>query len=443
MTDDPVVPVFTVPARGGFNQELAGTYHYRDVLTPLLPQVPTFGEPAKCDIVIDLVPEPDNPYDKRAVSARVDGKVIGYLPKELAADYALPVQRIVASGAVVRASASVYAYLSSRNYENEFYVRVALPEVDEFAPINTDYPATTSLLPFGRSYQVMKEEQHFDHLFDYVPKSGTGMLILTMHRLEQQLKNGNTRELVELRLDGERVGELTSATSPHYLPVVRHAEDLGRTVGIWSRIKGSGVAAELTIHGAKATEVTDEWLRTMPVVPRLVPVAHSYQVPPAFTGERRSSKRPTGQRPTSTSKAPVSKPASVSRPAVATVTVRGAQVELLGPTEGKDNPIEYRVRGKQISITDSTRKFTPKQNRTFGTVFLCIGLVVGVVLTFIPAIGFLLAIAAWIMSIYFKVHANRESLALEAQLELDGSTYDVEPGWSDDQSDHDEDLSRE
>ena len=30
-----------------------------------------------------LVPEPDNPHDPQAVSVRLDGHVIGYLPREI------------------------------------------------------------------------------------------------------------------------------------------------------------------------------------------------------------------------------------------------------------------------------------------------------------------------------------------------------------------------
>ncbi|WP_438819768.1 hypothetical protein, partial [Micrococcus luteus] len=85
--------------------------------------------------------------------------------------------------------------------------------------------------------------------------------MLTLHKAESMLRNGNVRATVEVRLDGEKGGELTAATSAHYLPVIEHAEGMGRVVGVWGTITGSGLAAELTIKGAKSTELSDEWLR--------------------------------------------------------------------------------------------------------------------------------------------------------------------------------------
>jgi hypothetical protein len=44
-------------------------------------------------------------------------------------------------------------------------------------------------------------------------------------------------------------------------------------------IKGSGLAAELVIRGARATELNDELLKTTPTFPRLAPEAALYNVP--------------------------------------------------------------------------------------------------------------------------------------------------------------------
>lgn len=243
---------------GGYNGvELVGEFAYKEALLRALPRLPADGAPAEATVPVEIVPEPDNPYDRRAVSVRAEGQVIGYLSRELAADYHLPIKRIVASGARVRTNARIYAYKSFGD-EIEANVRVGLPEPEDLAPLNSGYPATTSALPYGRqTYQVVKEDQHFEHLFEYVPKSGKGPVMLTLHKAESMLRNGNVRRTVEVRLDGEKGGELTAATSAHYLPVIEHAEGMGRVVGVWGTITGSGLAAELTIKGAKSTELSD------------------------------------------------------------------------------------------------------------------------------------------------------------------------------------------
>lgn len=382
-------PVYVVPSRGWTNKDISGEYYYQDAILPLLPRLPGNGDPVEAELVVDLVPEKDNPHDRRAVSIRSGDKVLGYLPKEMAAEYALPVQRIVASGATARANASVYAYLNSWKKTPEIQARVSLPEPELMTPLNNRYPMDTSILPFGRSYQVTKEENHFDLLFDYVPKSGTGMVILTMHRKESMLKNGTTKEVVEVRLDGERAGELTSATSQHYLPLIQHASDMDRTLGIWSKLTGSGVAAELTIHGVKSSEVSDDWLNEMPVVPRLIPEAHSYDLPPAYTGQSTPSKK-SGQR------ARVSP--SSRQPAQSSSVDLGSYGIDFGADTGSDaahatgnaTPNGERtitVGSSKVEITDKDRKSSPGTHRGGGIALLVTAFLVGGLLGSIPGIG--------------------------------------------------------
>ena len=277
--------------------EAVGEFAYEDAILRALPEKPTRDNSVRAQLPVELVPEPDNPHDRRAVSVRARGRVVGYLPRDQAADYHLPVKRIVASGGTVRTTADFYAYLDySGSLEASIYVRV--PGAEWLTPLNSGYPVTTTVLPHGRqTYQVTKEDQHFDHLFNYVPASGTGPVILTLHKVESALRNGNVRRIVEVRLNGERVGELTAATSAHYLPVIEHADAMGRVVGVWGTIKGSGLAAELTIKGSKSSELSDEWLREMPLFLRLVPEAHSYKVPDAYQAEpeRPARKRARGR----------------------------------------------------------------------------------------------------------------------------------------------------
>ena len=177
---------------GGYNGvELVGEFAYREAILRVLPRLPADGAPVEATVPVEVVPEPDNPYDRRAVSVRAKGRVIGYLSRELAADYHLPVKRVVASGAVLRTNARIYAYVGF-NGEAELNVRVGLPEPEWLTPLNSGYPATTSALPYGRqTYQVVKEDQYFDHLFEYVPKSGKGPVMLTLHKAESMLRNGN------------------------------------------------------------------------------------------------------------------------------------------------------------------------------------------------------------------------------------------------------------
>lgn len=204
-----------------------------------------------------LVPEPDNPYDLNTVSVRVRGQIVGYLSRD-AAVYSPIMHRITASGLVTTTAARIWAVIRE-SWDNSapprFFsnIRIYLPEPHQILPLNSQRQANVSVLPWGGALQVTGAENHFDYLFNYIPKRGEGLVILTMHQMTHTLKNGAQRHLVEVRLDGERVGQLTTASSAHFLPSITHAADFGKTLGVWAKIKGSGLAAELAVQGARAT----------------------------------------------------------------------------------------------------------------------------------------------------------------------------------------------
>lgn len=435
--------------RGGYNGvELVGEFAYREAILRVLPRLPADGAPVEATVPVEVVPEPDNPYDRRAVSVRAKGRVIGYLSRELAADYHLPVKRVVASGAVLRTNARIYAYVGF-NGEAELNVRVGLPEPEWLTPLNDGYPAVTSVLPYGRqTYQVTKEDHHFEHLFNFIPKSGKGPVLLTLHPAETGLRNGTVRRIVEVRLDGEKAGELTTATSAHYLPVIHHADVLGRVVGVWGTITGSGLAAELTIKGAKSNELSDEWLREMPLFPRLVPEAHSYDVPNAYQGETKDKARgakPTprltgsrsvaqrsstavskllsathadrnvGESATAPAAAPPKKRNVPQPPVVPQPTQLTRAVVRLGEGTGPRHPIFYTVKGKQVFVDDRDRSNAGKHPRRTAWLLIAGLAILGLLLASIPGIGPLLSLFALLLALISGPDQLRKASALEAE----------------------------
>lgn len=436
---------YELPHSGHNGIELVGTFAYEDAILRALPRLPADGASVEAHFTVDLVPEPDNPHDRRAVSVRHRGEVLGYLSRDLAADYHLPVKRILASGARLQTGARVFAHLSWDD-KPEVRVYVGLPAPDALTPLNDGYPAATAVLPYGRTYQVTKEDQHFEHLFDYVPRSGQGPVILTLHKSEAMLRNGTVRRTVEVRLDAEKAGELTAATSAHYLPVIEHAEALGRVVGVWGTITGSGLAAELTIKGAKSSELTDEWLREMPIFPHLVPESHSYDVPDAYQGPgmspakaARALKLPTARGSHSlTAHASIpeaSRPAAASKRAPKTDAAQPPAaprperltdaVVRLGDGTGLRRPVYYAVKGKQVYLDDRDRATNARSVRRMAWALIVGVVLVGLLLGQIPGIGplfFLAAIAyAWI--------GGRDQLRKAAALEADaGDLQDREWG---------------
>lgn len=230
---------------------------------------------------VELVAEPDNPYDVNAISVRWRNQVLGYLSREDAIRYAQPIGRIIASGFTAVATARVWAYDVGDRLQAR--VTVALPEPGLIAPLNEAPAGVTTLVPWGSAIQVLKEEDHFDILFNQVPPEGTGLLLVSLHKAVRILRNGVERPFIEVRLDGERVGELSNVTSAHLLPLLEHTEAIGETALAYAKISGSALAAQLVLHAAKATEISNDWLSGGPhPAPRLLPRAAGYDVPPAY-----------------------------------------------------------------------------------------------------------------------------------------------------------------
>jgi hypothetical protein len=227
------------------------------------------------------VAEPDNPYDVNAISVRWRNQVLGYLSREDAIRYAQPIRRIIASGLTAATTSRIWAYDSGERLQAR--VTVALPEPELIAPLNEAPTGVNTLVPWGPAIQVLKEEDHFDILFKHVPSEGVGLLLVSLRKAIRILRNGIERPFVEVRLEGERVGELSNVTSAHLLPLLEHTETIGETALAYAKISGSALAAQLVLHAAKATEISNDWLSDGPhPAPKLLPRATEYDVPPAY-----------------------------------------------------------------------------------------------------------------------------------------------------------------
>ncbi|WP_347110952.1 HIRAN domain-containing protein [Paenarthrobacter sp. S56] len=233
------------------------------------------------NLSVELVAEPDNPYDSNAISVRWNNNVLGYLSRDDAVRFAQPVRRVIASGLAAVASARIWGHDDGGQLRAR--VTVALPEPELIAPLNAPPAGVTTLVPWGAAMQVLKEENHFDVLANHLPPTGTGLLLVSLHKEIRTLKNGNERSFVEVRIDGKRVGELSNVTSAHLLPLLEHTETIGETAVAYVKITGSALAAQLVLHAAKATDISNDWLATGPhPVPALLPWAADYEVSPAY-----------------------------------------------------------------------------------------------------------------------------------------------------------------
>jgi hypothetical protein len=347
----------------------------------------------------------------QAISARINNNVVGYLSNEDAAKWHSEIHRITASGATAVTDGTVRVYRpyynaqeskfkkSSSTSDIETNIRINLPEPGLLVPLNTPKTDNVSILPWGHALKVTGTEQHLEHLIDYVPVSGKGMVVLTLHRIRHTLKNGAVRELVEARLDGRRVGQLTPAGSLHFLPTIDHADDMGNTLAVWAKLEGSSIAVGLNVHGARAKELSDDWLSTMPAMVKLVPEAPSYDVPAAYTPETRT---PTTAKQSSTRMAPVHVVSSEN----------GAQLEYF---DDEMNQASYSNGKRTVKFDNNQRRHSPTIYRVTAWVWLLSMSLVGLISIAGAPIGLIISAAAF----YFAIKGFQKNKLIAEALQYE------------------------
>ncbi|MGP5146636.1 HIRAN domain-containing protein, partial [Corynebacterium variabile] len=234
--------------------EAVGEFAYDRTLRTLVRQLGV-RQREEVFFTASLIPEPDNPHSehRRALSIRWNGQVIGYLPESDCAEYQ-QIRRIVASEFTPTVRARLW-YYTGDDRTNRYWLSLNLRAPEQLVPLNDPPVEGWTLLPDGSTVQVTKEADHLDVLLDHVPPSGAGQLLVTLHQF-----TAGTRthwEGIEVRLDGERIGELTKATSAKFLAAVQHFDAIGLTTVARATIKGSALSAEVTLQAAKAHELTD------------------------------------------------------------------------------------------------------------------------------------------------------------------------------------------
>lgn len=396
--------------------DLVGEYFYTDNIRQAIGYLPDPGRAEQTEVRIQLVPEPDNPHGVRgqAISARINNNVVGYLSNDDAAKWHHEIHRIAASNAVAttRGTVRVYRHYDSpqksrfkkdhSTLELEINIRINLPEPGHLVPLNIQTSDNISMLPWGNALKVTGTEEHLQHLVDYVPISGEGMVTLTLHRIRHTLKNGAVRELVEARLDGRRIGQLTPASSLHFLPTIDHAEDMGNTLAIWARLQGSSIAVELNVYGARAKELSDDWLSTMPAMPKLVPEALSYDVPDAYTPETTASTAKK-QSPNRVIPTRSTSPASVS------------QIEYFN--DGK-NTARYTKGKRAIELDDKQRQHSPTLYKATAWILLLTMSVVALISLAGAPIGLIITAGALYLGVRGFRHHKLIAEALQFEINM-------------------------
>jgi hypothetical protein len=260
--------------RGWCDQEVVGEASYTKEIRSLFGR--SFNpEGTEIELQAQLIPEPENRYDRNAVKVAYADTTIGYLPREDAKRYFPVLSRLVAQGYLPQLKARVwggertdvdYDRRGRPTQQKRFMgsVRVDLAEPHMLVPANAPPDAVYAMLPSGNAIQVTGEENHMADLVHLLSADGEAWVYATLHEIVEQLAR-SSRHLVEVHLDGKPAGKLTPKMSSELLPAVRHLAEIDATACCRAILKGNRVKADLVLYVARANEISQSWLDDPPL----------------------------------------------------------------------------------------------------------------------------------------------------------------------------------
>lgn len=219
-----------------------------------------------------IIRDPENPYDVDAVAVCIDGRhLVGHLPRNVAAQYT---HRLEALERNTYLEVPARVWIGQRHDWDERTntqvtglrgsVTVHLPEPDGIVPYNDLPDEPHTVLPWGRVVQITGEEHHMDALRTFGLGGDPRHVAATLHVIDEPRRTGDPVRVIEVRLDGQRVGVMTKAMSEQIHDLVNYVAERGRTPAARAVVKGSDLRADVSVYVARTSDVPQKWLDSVP-----------------------------------------------------------------------------------------------------------------------------------------------------------------------------------
>lgn len=247
-----------------FYTDVEGEFARPNSIRALLRSTPGFNKPEgaqRQDLTAALVADPTNPHDSQAVAVYLEGHHVGYLSRQDARRYGPAIRRAAAVGDSFAVPGRIWGTKNTYTSADVVgQVNIHLPDPALMLP-ETELPEEGYIvLPGRHTIQVTKEEEHHDVLIRHVrPDPGKPVAVELVVIEEKRPRSSVT--LVQVELDGERVGILTPTMTKQLQPIIEHLEQMQLRTFARAVVFGSSLKAEVTLNTIKATDGdVDEWL---------------------------------------------------------------------------------------------------------------------------------------------------------------------------------------
>ncbi|CAN5549538.1 hypothetical protein BH24ACT15_BH24ACT15_38510 [soil metagenome] len=198
-----------------------------------------------------LVPEPKNKYDRNAVRVDVEGRTAGYLSRETAVLYQPVLLQLQAESKLGWCPGRIMGG-GRRSYG--LYLHMSPPE----RLVCVNLPRDLKILDADRNVTVTGEEKHQDTLESIAAGRDTVAVFASFAPCKIAKGKYAGAEGVEVRIDDERVGELTKAMSDRYGPVVRAVAAGGNEPGCEALVMTSVRGYQVELRMPRQDDLQDE-----------------------------------------------------------------------------------------------------------------------------------------------------------------------------------------
>lgn len=249
----------------------------------------TADENGSYEFPVELVLEPDNPFhrSRQAISIRFEDEVLGYLPEDESEKYWDELARIAATGLRPTTMARLIPDGDLYSIFAEFTLIIALGVPGTLVPVNDPPVLPMALLPWGEPIPVLIDNNQINVLQPLISESGENQVLVTLHSKNSAAEG---QAAISVHVGFDEVGELPQSQVFRLLPLIEQVEKLNLQPTARAMLRGSAVAAAMTVCAARADEVAPSFLYAPESVdiPKLVNGNQLLAIPDAWTGENNS-----------------------------------------------------------------------------------------------------------------------------------------------------------
>jgi hypothetical protein len=211
-----------LPAAG--RQRVVGEHSYQAAFRSISrgKVVPRAGDEgcweSSLSVIARLIAEDNNPYDRTAVRVDVDGRTVGYLPREDAAGLHHQLAAVHRRGTQTACEGRI---VLASNGEYAIYLHLSDSDAVGFAlALSDDYISVD-----GPFHAEVSGEQHHQDVLRQVgpPAGGEKTVVATLAFCDVAKGKYAGEQAVEVRIGGQRIGQLSRIMSaqPHHVSNLR------------------------------------------------------------------------------------------------------------------------------------------------------------------------------------------------------------------------------